>query len=466
MASSFLPPKMAEMRQDLGDLLLPVRNQGLHGSVLLLSRRTLRIELDNTTEKILSAQPKDGTIVSVFDGQRISERATAGFDRDAAQKSIKNILDTSQRRESATGIGTGAAVSEDFVTPMEIDPQDLSTEDKLTRCREIHHMARTCSQKIVNVRLFYSEANETSVFRGPDTDRGQRVQRVALFLVVMVGGPDGERRFDFVAKTGTRGWEALSFTQEELEEVGQRAESLIGAERIPPGEYTIIAAPDVSGTICHESFGHGVETDMFLKGRARAADYIDQQVGSSLVDIYDDPSLPGAFGSYFFDDEGWVASPTQIVEQGIFRRGITDLYSAAKLGLDRTANGRRQDFSRKAYARMSNTFFGPGTTPVDELFAQVEDGIFLKKTSSGMEDPLGWGIQLTCPYGRRIKNGRLTDTIYAPITVSGYVPDVLQSITAVGDQWEVEGSLCEKGHKEMVRVSSGGPHLLLKGTLS
>ena len=45
-----------------------------------------------------------------------------------------------------------------------------------------------------------------------------------------------------------------------------------------------------------------------------------------------------------------LAGPTQIVEDGVFRRGITDLYSATPLGIPRSANGRRQDFTRKAYA--------------------------------------------------------------------------------------------------------------------
>ena len=51
------------------------------------------------------------------------------------------------------------------------------------------------------------------------------------------------------------------------------------------------------------------------------------------------------------------------------------------------------------------------------------------------------------------------------IGISGYVPAVLQSISAVGDDWSLDGGGCFKGHKEWVAVSSGGPHLLLKARL-
>ena len=240
---------------------------------------------------------------------------------------------------------------------------------------------------------------------------------------------------------------------------------MLTAERIEPGEYRIISSPGVSGVICHESFGHGVETDMFLKERAKAAHFIDKVVGSSLVNIYDDPSRSGTFGSYFFDDEGLMSSPTQIVENGLFRRGISDFYSATALGIARSANGRRQDYSRKAYARMSNTFFGGGDTSLEDMLAQVDSGIYLDQWSSGMEDPQGWGIQVTCHFGHEIKNGKITDRVFAPIGISGYVPDVLGSITAVGNDLHLDGGGCGKGHKEMIPVASGGPHLLMKARL-
>jgi len=160
-----------------------------------------------------------------------------------------------------------------------------------------------------------------------------------------------------------------------------------------------------------------------------------------------------------------MTSPTQIVDNGIFRRGITDFYSATALNIPRSANGRRQDYSRKAYARMSNTYFGSGTSTLDQMLAQVDHGVYLDKWSSGMEDPQGWGIQVTCHYGHEIKGGRITDRVFAPIGISGYVPDVLQSISAVSTELLLDAGTCGKGHKESVPVASGGPHLLLKARL-
>jgi TldD protein len=463
MVDMKLPEAMAKVRPALGDVVAQGGQRAPHFSALLLSRKGLQIRIDNLEQRVTEPAPSAGTVLSAFDGQTTSERAVGGFALEPLHKAVGDLVQATRfadYRPPAEPARNG-----DFVTPMQIDPMELSVQDKLDRCRELHRRVKDRDPRITNAQVRYTEWNQHAVFADRSADLAQRVQRVHLFVVVIVAGPEGQVRYDWETKSGTGGWELLTFTDQEIQIVVDRALALLTAERIQPGEYQIITHPGVSGTICHESFGHGVETDMFLKERARAAHFIDQTVGSNLVNIADDPGYAGAYGSYFFDDEGRMAGPTQIVEGGVFRRGITDLYSANALGVPRSANGRRQDFGRKAYARMSNTFFGPGTSSLEEMLAQVDHGVYLDKWYSGMEDPQGWGIQVSCHYGHEIKGGRITGRMFAPIGVSGYVPDVLQSITAASREMMLDGGTCGKGNKEYVQVASGGPHLLLRARL-
>ena len=463
MTDMKLPLAMAELRPALAEIVGVGLQRAPYFSALLSSRHGLSITVDDREERVTERQPAAGTVLSAFDGATNLERALVGFQRDEVRNAARELV-------SGVAFQKYAPQPEperrgDFVTPVQVDPLEMSTQEKLDRCRDLQHRAKGRDPRIVNVRVVYNELNEHAVFADAAANLAQRIQRVNLFLVVIVAGEAGEVRYDYRSKSGTAGWEALEWSDEDIQQTINGALALLSAERIEPGEYRIITTPGVSGTICHESFGHGVETDMFLKERARAAHFIDKIVGSPLVNIVDDPSQPGSYGSYFFDDEGRMAVPTQIVENGIFRRGITDRYSATALEIPRSANGRRQDFSRKTYARMSNTFFGAGTSTLEEMIAQVDHGIFLDKWSSGMEDPQGWGIQVTCHYGHEIKDGKITERMFAPIGITGYVPDVLQSITAVSNEVKMDGGNCGKGHKELVPVASGGPHLLLTARL-
>jgi TldD protein len=51
------------------------------------------------------------------------------------------------------------------------------------------------------------------------------------------------------------------------------------------------------------------------------------------------------------------------------------------------------------------------------------------------------------------------DRIFSPLGVTGYVPDLLQNISMIGNDFELDGGTCGKGYKENVPVSSGGPHI-------
>jgi TldD protein len=458
-----LPPAMAELRPALPEIVARGEKKAPYFSALLSNNHNLTIVVNHREERVTEPPPYAGTVLSAFDGSTMHERAVGGFDKTGIKKAAQELVQGLSSGKTTAQDGTGH--HGDYATPVKIDPVLMTVQEKLDRCRELHRRAKDLDPHIVNVQVLYREANEHSIFASHDTDMAQRVQRVALYLYVFVAGEDGQVRYNWRSKSASGGWEALEYSDEEIRDVIAATVALLKAERIEPGEYQFISAPGVSGVICHESFGHGVETDMFLKERARAANYIDQSVASPLVNIYDDPSLPGVFGSYFFDSEGCLAKPTLIVEKGLFRRGITDFYSANALGIPRSANGRRQDYTRKAYARMSNTFVGAGTSSLEDMLAQVEHGIYLDKWSSGMEDPKGWGIQVTCHYGHEIKGGKITERVFAPIGISGYVPDVLKSISAVGSKFVMEGGGCGKGQKELIPVASGGPHLLMKARL-
>ena len=112
---------------------------------------------------------------------------------------------------------------------------------------------------------------------------------------------------------------------------------------------------------------------------------------------------------------------------------------------------------------MTNTWFAPGTSSVEEMIKSIKHGYLLAETDNGMEDPKNWNIQCVCSYGREIKDGKFTGKIVAPVCMTGYVPDLLKSISMVSKEFEVIGSgYCGKGYKEWVPVADGGPYLKAK----
>ena len=241
------------------------------------------------------------------------------------------------------------------------------------------------------------------------------------------------------------------------------AKKLATATPITPGVYDVITDSSISGLIAHEAFGHGVEMDQFVKDRAMAKHCVGQYVASPITNMRDGAASAHSVASYFFDDDGVMAHDTQIIRDGILVAGLSDLASATQLGTEPTGNGRRESYKRKAYARMTNTFFEPGTDKLEDMIASIKHGYMLFETNNGMEDPKNWQIQCTAEYGIEIVDGKLTDHYVSPVVMSGSVPELLKSITMVSDNFKVIGSgMCGKGYKEWVRVSDGGPNLKVR----
>lgn len=240
----------------------------------------------------------------------------------------------------------------------------------------------------------------------------------------------------------------------------EKASRLLAAKPIKPGIYDIITDPSITGLIAHEAFGHGVEMDQFVKDRALAKRFVGEYVASPVCNMRDGAAACLSVASYFFDDDGVTAGNTEIIKNGVLQGGLCDLASAAQLGAAPTGNGRRESHKRKSYSRMTNTFFEKGSDKLEDMIASVKHGYMLFETNNGMEDPKNWAIQCTAEYGIEIIDGKLTDNYVSPVVMSGYVPDLLKSISMVSDGSEIEGAgMCGKGYKEWVRVSDGGPCL-------
>jgi TldD protein len=458
-----MPQELQEAAGVLPDLVATIEKRAPYASALLDRTAGLQVVVNHREQSVSEIPLSQGLVLSAWNGAWLEEAATSVLAADRIAEMAQGLAASVQVAAGAP-VDPGPSRQAHFATDFEEDPRLLSAKDKLAMCRELHRKASALDPRIVNVVVRYLERLESKAFVNRAKELSQNVMRLRMSVQMFVS--DGQQlQYDWVSKDATGGLELVRISDEELRVLCQHTVALLTAQKIPPGMYDVVCTPDVSGVIAHEAFGHGVELDMFLKGRARAQQYLGKTIASPLVDILDDPSYPHGHGSYFFDDEGQFASPTYVIRGGVFARGISDLFSAHSLGVERSANGRRESFEHKIYTRMSNTFFGPGDTPVRDMIESVGHGVYLKHVTSGMEDPKGWGMQVTSHYGEEIHNGKLTGKVFAPIGITGYVPDILQSVSAVGDDFELSGGTCGKGHKEWVPVSSGGPHLRLKARL-
>lgn len=353
-----------------------------------------------------------------------------------------------------------------FKGTVEIMPDSVAPEQIINTMTEVMDKGLSLADFLIDVRVSYDYAHISKIY----VSSKKVLEQAYLWgsaMVVPIGRNEKGVKYSYSPYSGLKGTELLKELKSGLESAIKEVGDLLSAERLIPGEYDIICDPDMAGLIAHEAFGHGVEMDMFVKDRARAVEYLNKEVASPKVQMFDGAKSAQEVSSYLFDDEGTLGTDTQIIENGILKTGISDLLSAMKLGTVPTGNGKRESFERKAYARMTNTFFSPGNDSLEEMIKSIKKGYLLESFYSGMEDPKNWGIQCVAALGREIINGELTGNIVSPVYMTGYVPDMLKSISMISGDLELSGSgICGKGYKEYAKTSSGGPYLKTKGRLA
>ncbi len=342
------------------------------------------------------------------------------------------------------------------------NPEDLGHEKIIELLTGLSEEGRAYSEKILDCTANCRFQQYHKLFLSKNKDMEQNILWTTGVLMVMASRGE-EIKYYFKSYSNLGGTELLEKMKQDIKTVASTSLELLESEPIKPGEYDCICTPEVTGMIVHEAFGHGVEMDMFVKDRALARKYIGEYVASPLITMHDGAWAAKETATYLFDDEGVPAQDTVIIEKGILKRGISDSQTAMHLGTKPTGNGRRESYERKAYTRMTNTYFEAGKDKLEDMIASIKHGFLLENASSGMEDPKNWGIQCMVNIAREIKDGKLTGKIYSPIVLTGYVPDLLKSISMISDTAELGGGgFCGKGYKEWVKVSDGGPCIKAK----
>ena len=344
----------------------------------------------------------------------------------------------------------------------ENDLQDYSDDQILSYCSDLCKKLLGKSEHLLNATVMVSTLEVSKLFVSANRELDQNYTWVngRLMSVYSENGRTVQARegaYDVNVKPVLEKLPAL------MDKLLHKSHCLTTAGPIVPGVYDVITDPSITGLIAHEAFGHGVEMDQFVKDRALAKSFVGKYVASPICNMHDGADATLSVASYFFDDDGVLAHDTKIIENGILLQGISNMDSAVQLGTQPTGNGRRESTRHKAYARMTHTFCEKGSDHLEDMIASVTHGYMLFETNNGMEDPKNWAIQCVAEYGIEIVDGKLTDNYVSPVVMSGYVPDLLKSISMISGDFEIEGAgMCGKGYKEWVRVSDGGPALKVR----
>ena len=258
---------------------------------------------------------------------------------------------------------------------------------------------------------------------------------------------------------GTRGWELIR----ELDlpgnapRIAEEARALLTADVCPSLDATdLILGSEQMALQIHESVGHATELDRILGWEAAFAgtSWLELpklgslRFGSELMNITADATLPGALGSFGYDDEGTLAHPVDIVRDGIWVGALSGRDSAALAGIESSGGAVRADgFDRIPMVRMTNVGLQPGSDSLESMIAATDDGIYMDTNRSWSIDDKRLNFQFGCEIGWEIKGGKRGRLLKNP-TYTAISPKFWGALDMLGgrDEWTFWGTPnCGKG---------------------
>jgi len=301
------------------------------------------------------------------------------------------------------------------------------------------------------------------------TSEGHRIhQRIrecgAEMSAMAVGDSETQRRSypGIRGQYGTRGWELVRELDllGNAQRVGSEAVALLSAPVCAEETTDLILGSEQMALQIHESVGHATELDRILGWEAAFAgtSWLELsklgslRFGSELMNITADATLPGALGSFGYDDEGTPARSVDIVSEGTWVGVLSGRDSAAVAGVPAGGMVRGDGYDRLPMVRMTNIGLLPGPHSLEEMIASTEHGVYMDTNRSWSIDDRRLNFQFGCEIGWEIDNGELGRMVRNP-TYTGVSPQFWGGMDMVGgpSEWVFWGTPnCGKGQPVQV----------------
>jgi PmbA protein len=383
-----------------------------------------------------------GIGVRVFFGQR----AASTYSSDLSPTGVKQMVDSALALAKVTSEDPFAGIPEttqlgklegDLALYYD-DVYSLSTADRIDYARRAEKAALETDSRIVNseggtfdAAIGYKVLANSHGFVG---GYQRSYCSVSAVPIAQVEGSAMQRDYWYSVANSLK-------RLEPAEEVGRiaarRTLRRLGARKVKTTRVPIVFEHTVAGALVGHIF-EAVNGDSIYRGASFLTGKLDEKIAGDNIQVIDDGTMPGGFGTSPFDSEGVPSRKTVVVENGILKSYLLNTYTARKLGLQTTGNASR-GLAGTPGIGPGNFFLRPGTKSLQEIVADIKQGLFVTEF-------LGFGVNLVTgdfsrgASGLWIENGELTFPV-EEITVAGNLKDMFSNITEIGNDLEFRSSI-------------------------
>lgn len=383
-----------------------------------------------------------GMGLRVFAGQRTASTSTSDFSPEGVENLVSGALSLAR------------VTSEDPFAGLPEDGAFGKLEGDLALFYEDVYSLPT-EERIAYARRAESAAMEADV-RIQNSDGGSFDAAMGHKILANSRGFVGENRSSYcsvsaspIAQEEEGGmqrdyWYSAARTLAKLDspesvgaEAARRTLRRLNGRRVPTQRVPVVFSPEMARSLIGNIF-EAANGDSIYRGASFFAGKLGERVAAESVNVIDDGTLKGGFGTTPFDGEGLPTRRTVIVENGVLKNYLLNTYTGRKLNMPSTGNASR-GLAGNPGIGPGNLFLEAGTVTPEEILLGVPSGLYVTEL-------MGFGINMvTGDYSRGatglwIENGEMTYAV-EEITIAGNLKDIFQNIVAIGNDLVFRGSV-------------------------
>ena len=414
--------------------------------------RTERLNAHNAVVEDVATSYEAGVGVRALIGSSWGFFAVEGFDPSEARRAGRAAADIARASAKVPGadvhLAEVAAAQSRYETPYEEDPFAVPLGEKAELLVvATTELAKPDAVVVANANLAFWDTEVWFVSsQGHEID--QHIVKSGGGMSAMAAGGTETHIRSYPQSFGqfeTGGYEVVRDFGFEVhaERVAGEAVALLAADQCPDGRRALILDGSQVALQIHESVGHAIELDRILGWEAAFAgtSFLELsqlgslRYGSDLMNITADATLPGALGTFGFDDEGTPAQRVDIVRDGIWVGVLSGRDSAAIAGVPAGGMVRADGYNRLPMVRMTNVGLLPGEGTLGDIIADTEDGVYMATNRSWSIDDKRLNFQFGCEIAWEVKDGELGRLLKNP-TYTGITPQFWGSMDRLAGETE------------------------------
>jgi len=181
-----------------------------------------------------------------------------------------------------------------------------------------------------------------------------------------------------------------------------------GGKSVKTADLNVLLNYDAAASLIN-TLANAFNADNVQRGRSIYADKVGEQVLSPSINIYDDGTLRKGLNSSGSDGEGFPSQKTILIENGVLKNFIYDLYTSRKSDVSSTGNGMRSSYADMPAVEFSN--FIMEFNEIKEI-SEIKNGVMVEDLlGAHTANPISGDFSVEAMNAFKVENGEISDPI-------------------------------------------------------